>query len=273
MLNRRDMMSSTALVLISAGATQAQAQTPPDTEWRHYANDLGSTRYSPLDQINAGNFNKLEVAWRFPTAMLGSRPEYTWEATPLLIKGRIYSTAGARRDVVCLDGATGELLWIFRKDEGERARNAPRQYSGRGLAYWTDGSEERILFVTTGYQLVALDAKTGLPAPGFGENGVVDLKLNMDQVIDPLGGEDRPACHPDRGQECRDRGCRPCLGQRAGQQAAHQGLCAWLRCEDRQAALDLPHHSAQGRVRLRQLDPGRRGREGHQHRLLGADLG
>jgi len=183
------MMSSTALAMMSAGATPALAQTPPDTEWRHYANDLASTRYSPLDQIHAGNFDKLEVAWRFPSAILGSRPEYTWEATPLLIKGRIYSTGGARRDVICLDGVTGELIWMFRKDEGERARNAPRQYSGRGLAYWTDGTEERILFVTTGYQLVALDAKTGLPVPGFGENGVVDLKLNMDQVIDPLGGE------------------------------------------------------------------------------------
>ncbi len=191
MLTRRDMMSSTALALVAAGANPAQAQgaMPPDTEWRHYANDLASTRYSPLDQINASNFDKLEVAWRFPSAILGSRPEYTWEATPLLIKGRIYSTGGARRDVICLDGVTGELLWMFRKDEGERARNAPRQYSGRGLAYWTDGTEERILFVTTGYQLVALDAKTGLPVPGFGENGVVDLKLNMDQVIDPLGGE------------------------------------------------------------------------------------
>jgi quinoprotein glucose dehydrogenase len=192
MLTRRDMLSSTAMTLIMGGTT-ANAQTPaakgPDTEWRHYAADLASTRYSPLDQINAGNFDKLEVAWRFPTAMLGGRPEYTWEATPLLIKGRLYTTAGSRRDVICLDGITGELLWMFRKDEGERARNSPRQYSGRGLAYWSEGSDERILYVTPGYQLVALNAQTGLPVPGFGDNGVVDLKLNMDQVIDPNGGE------------------------------------------------------------------------------------
>src|ERR1700742_2543420 len=191
-ITRREMLSSTAAAVVLAGqpaAAQTARSAAPDTEWRNYANDLASTRYAPLEQIHAGNFDKLEVAWRFPSSMLGSRPEYTWEATPLVIKGRLYSTAGARRDVVCLDAANGELLWMFRKDDRQRARNAPRQYSGRGLAYWTDGNEERILFVTTGYQLVALDAKTGLPVPGLGEAGVVDLKLNMDQVIDPLGGE------------------------------------------------------------------------------------
>src|SRR5689334_22270102 len=119
------MMASTALAMMSAGPALAQGATRPDTEWRHYANDLASTRYSPLDQINASNCDKLEVAWRFPAIILGSRPEYTWEAAPLLIKGRIYSTGGARRDVICLDGVTGELIWMFRKDEGERARNAP----------------------------------------------------------------------------------------------------------------------------------------------------
>jgi len=192
-MTRRSMLSSTAMTLMMTGLP-AQAQTTPnraaaDTDWRNYANDLANTRYAPLEQINAGNFDKLEVAWRVPSSMLGSRPEYTWEATPLVIKGRLYTTAGSRRDVICVDAANGELLWMFRKDEGERARNAPRQYSGRGLAYWSDGNEERILYVTPGYQLVALDAKTGLSVAGFGENGLVDLKLNDDQVIDPLGGE------------------------------------------------------------------------------------
>jgi len=192
-MTRRTMLSSTAVALVLPGLTPALAQTPsaaaPDTEWRNYAADLASTRYAPLDQIHGGNFDKLEVAWRLPSTMLGSRPEYTWEATPLVIKGRLYATAGSRRDVVCLDAANGEMLWLFRKDEGVRARNAPRQYSGRGLAYWSDGTEERILYVTPGYQLVALDAKTGLAVADFGENGVVDLKLNDDQIIDPLGGE------------------------------------------------------------------------------------
>jgi len=192
-MTRRSMLSSTAMTLVLAPgfsvspvwAQSTNKAAPADTDWRTYGNDLAHTRYAPLDQINAANFDKLQVAWRFPSSMLGSRPEYTWEATPLVIKGRLFTTAGSRRDVVSLDAATGEMLWMFRKDEGQRARNAPRQYSGRGLAYWTDGNEERILYVTPGYQLVALDAKTGLAVPGFGENGVVDLKLNDDQVIDP----------------------------------------------------------------------------------------
>ena len=187
-LTRRTILSSTAMTLVLTGLP-ARAQTAPDTEWRNYAADLANTRYAPLDQINASNFDKLEVAWRLPSHMLGSRPEYTWEATPLVIKGRLYTTAGSRRDVVCVDAANGEMLWMFRKDEGERARISPRQYSGRGLASWTDGTEERILYVTPGYQLVALDASTGLPITDFGDKGVVDLKKNMDQVIDPLGGE------------------------------------------------------------------------------------
>src|SRR5882724_7811402 len=158
-------------------------------EWRTYGGDLGSTRYSPLDQINAQNFNKLEVAWRFKTDSLGPRPEYQFESTPLMVHGVLYSTAGTRRAVVALDAATGELLWVHGEREGARGTAAPRQLSGRGLAYWTDGKDERILYVTPGYRLIAVDAKTGLTVPGFGKNGVVDLKLDDDQEIDLVTGE------------------------------------------------------------------------------------
>jgi quinoprotein glucose dehydrogenase len=158
-------------------------------EWRNYGGDLGSTRYAPLDQINAGNFSKLEIAWRFKTDYLGTRPEYQLEATPLMVRGVLYSTGGSRRAVVARDAATGELLWTHAEREGERASNAPRQLSGHGLAYWADTKEERILYVTPGYRLVALDAKTGLLVPGFGRNGVVDLKLDDDQDIDLVTGE------------------------------------------------------------------------------------
>jgi len=158
-------------------------------EWRSYGGDLGSTRYAPLDQINAENFSKLAVAWRFKTDALGPRPEFKFEATPLMIRGVLYSTGGSRRAVVALDAATGELLWIHREDEGARGVNAPRQLSGHGLAYWTDGKEERILYVTPGYRLIALDATTGIPIPGFGKNGVVDLKQDDDQDIDLVTGE------------------------------------------------------------------------------------
>jgi quinoprotein glucose dehydrogenase len=158
-------------------------------EWTTYAGDLASTRYAPLDQINADNFSKLEVAWRFKTDHLGPRPEFNLEGTPLMAKGMLYATGGTRRAVVALDAATGEMQWVHSEREGPRGAAAPRQLSGRGLAYWTDGKEERILYVTPGYRLIGLDAKTGVPVAGFGKNGVVDLKLDDDQDMDLITGE------------------------------------------------------------------------------------
>src|SRR5712691_7127180 len=171
-------------------AVRGQAGAARNGEWRTYGGDLGSTRYSPLDQINAANFSKLQVAWRFRTDVLGARPDFLLQTTPLMINGVLYATAGSRRDAVAIGAATGELLWMYRIDEDKRGAAAPRPLSGRGVAYWTDGQgDERIYFVTLGYQLVALDAKTGVPVRAFGQNGIVDLKQNDDQVLDPITGE------------------------------------------------------------------------------------
>jgi quinoprotein glucose dehydrogenase len=163
-------------------------------EWPHYTADLKGTRYSPLDQINGSNFNKLEAAWRFKTDSLGTHPEYKLEGTPLMIKGVIYATAGTRRDIVALDAGTGELRWVYSLREGQRAAIAPRQLSGRGLSYWTDGrGDDRVVFVSTGYRLVELNAHTGQPIPTFGKDGIVDLKVGMvtgtGQQIDLETGE------------------------------------------------------------------------------------
>jgi quinoprotein glucose dehydrogenase len=186
MVRRVQCLAALLLLEIASATAQSGAK---NGEWPTYGGDLGHTRYAPLDQINAGNFNKLEVAWRFKTDNLGPRPEYQFESTPLMVKGVLYSTAGSRRAVVALDAATGELLWTHSENEGKRGTAAPRQLSGRGVAYWTDGKEERILYVTPGYRLIALDARTGLRTPGFGQDGVVDLKLDDDQEIDPVTGE------------------------------------------------------------------------------------
>src|SRR5215208_587200 len=127
-----------ALVLTLVGSaigTSGQSTSPPSTkngEWPHYTADLRGTKYSPLDQINASNFKDLEVAWRFKTDSLGTRPEYKLEGTPLMIGGVLYTTGGTRRSVVALDARTGELLWVHRYPEGTRGGNAPRQLSGRG---------------------------------------------------------------------------------------------------------------------------------------------
>jgi quinoprotein glucose dehydrogenase len=172
------------LLAALACGTTLRAQTTADGEWRTYGGDLRSTRYKPFAQIDRTNFSSLEVAWRFKTDALGPGPEFNLQATPLMVNGVVYSTAGARRSVVALDAATGELLWMHREDEGKRAEAAPRKLSGRGLAYWSDGRQARIVYVTPGYRMVALDAKTGERAAGFGKDGVVDLKLENDQVLD-----------------------------------------------------------------------------------------
>ena len=105
--------------------------------------------------------------------------------TPLMVNGVLYAQAGTRRAVVAIDPTTGEQLWMWRMDEGKRGEIAPRQGSGRGVAYWTDGKgDERILTVTPGYHLVALNAKTGVPVRSFGRNGIVDLKTELDQPVD-----------------------------------------------------------------------------------------
>jgi quinoprotein glucose dehydrogenase len=147
--------------LLAASAGFAQQPSTKNGEWPYYTADLKGTKYSPLDQINASNFSKMEVAWRFKTDHLGPRPEYKLEGTPLMVKGTIYATAGTRRSVVSLDAKTGEVNWVYSMREGNRAAIAPRQLSGRGVSYWTDGKgDDRIVFVTTGYRLIELNAKT-----------------------------------------------------------------------------------------------------------------
>ena len=200
----RNAFGSIAVVLgLMAVATWTSRTVPaaapsPGTsngEWPSYHGDLRSHHYSPLAQVDAGNFNKLEVAWRFKTDSLGNRPEYKLEGTPLMMKGVVYTTAGTRRSVVALDAATGELRWVHSESsrEGTRGAAAPRGLSGRGLSYWTDGKEERILYVTPGYRLVALNARTGGLITSFGSNGIVDLKRNAvkftGQPIDLVTGE------------------------------------------------------------------------------------
>ena len=177
------------VLMWSTAGARGQSAGTANGEWPSYGGDLGHTRYAPLDQITADNFNDLEVAWRFKTDSLGPRPEYKYESTPLMVHGMLYSTAGSRRAVVALDAATGEMRWMHSEREGARGDAAPRQLSGRGLAYWTDGQAERIFYVTPGYRLIALDARTGYLAPSFGIDGVVDLKLDNDQEMDLVTGE------------------------------------------------------------------------------------
>src|SRR6266480_1603779 len=200
-MSRIGLISVSALALVVAGSvwtapnalgqmfvgTPAPAQfngpAQPSTangEWPTNAGDIRGTRYSPLAQIDASNFNRLQIAWRFKTDAFGPYPEWKLEGTPIMVKGVLYTTAGTRRSVIALDAKTGELIWSHSLREGKRAAIAPRQLSGRGVSYWADGrGDERIIYITTGYRLVELDAKTGAPIASFGKDGLVDLKVGV----------------------------------------------------------------------------------------------
>jgi quinoprotein glucose dehydrogenase len=188
---------------LPAQSQEARAElsvTPKPGEWRYLNSDPLSTRYSPLDQINRDNFKDLKIAWRWKPAIGPALPSlggtaqgngdpklaiYRSESTPIMARGVLYTAAGGQRVVAAIDAATGRQLWMWSgMDEGGRDRKAPRRNAGRGVAYWTDGREERIFVVTTGFYLVALDAKTGVPVSSFGANGAVDLMKELNVEFD-----------------------------------------------------------------------------------------
>lgn len=177
-------------------------------EWRVWGADAWSSRYSPLDQINASNFDSLQVAWQWNAGTLGWDEYY--RTTPLFANGRLFTVATNRRDAAAIDPTDGSTLWTYRLDEGIRWQKAPRRFAGRGLTYWTDGNVERVIVVTPGYHMVSLDARTGRPDPAFGRNGIVDLMeglgfplvaLAVDDTAELLISEEKPmrAARPGEG--------------------------------------------------------------------------
>jgi quinoprotein glucose dehydrogenase len=159
----------------------AQSGTPASGEWRVNGGDTGSTRYSPLDQINASNVKTLQVAWRWTAQNMGPTPQAAWEVTPLMVGGKLFFTAGTGRTVVAADAATGETLWLYRGDD--TVERGSVRANNRGVSYWSDGrGDDRVLYITPGYQLVALNAKTGVPITAFGKDSHVDLWLGLDRA-------------------------------------------------------------------------------------------
>src|SRR5258707_665751 len=114
MTRKRSRALATLAIALSTlwSLTPAPAQqgTPASGEWRVNGGDAGSTRYSPLDQINASNVKTLQVAWRWKAQNMGPAPQGAWEVTPLMVAGKLYFTAGTGRTVVAADAATGETL-------------------------------------------------------------------------------------------------------------------------------------------------------------------
>ncbi|MCH2279536.1 MAG: PQQ-binding-like beta-propeller repeat protein, partial [Vicinamibacterales bacterium] len=169
----------------------AFAQGLPGTEngeWRYLGGDAGHTRHSALDQINAGNFEDLEVRWVWRSDNFGPNIDYFSRSTPIYVDGMLYTVTTPRRQVVAIDPATGETLWTFREPETTRRRRSPRQAYGKGAAYGEVDGRGVIYITTPAFFLWALDAKTGRPlenwgAPvsleGFSEGGVLDLIPNL----------------------------------------------------------------------------------------------
>lgn len=176
---------------------QALAQQgAPAGQWRNYGGDSGHSKYSPLDQINAENVQRLEEAWTWTSVdeqlrdsnpvirERGSFRSYAYEVTPLMINGVLYTTTSLGQ-IAALDAVTGATRWSFDPVLYLDGRPAVHGFMTRGLAYWTDGVNERLLYAGGRTYLLSIDPSTGRPDPEFGRGGRVDLKRGLGRTIDP----------------------------------------------------------------------------------------
>jgi len=170
---------------IEIRAPETSTASAPDVPWRNFGGALGATRYAPLDEIDRDNVGNLEIAWRWSAANFGPTPEIRNVSMPIMRDGKLFLGAGATRNVVALDAQTGQTLWMWRPQEGERFAQAARKDSGKGVSYYegADG-RRRVIVVTPGYHLVSLNAETGLPDPEFGAGGWVDLTVGLRRAPD-----------------------------------------------------------------------------------------
>lgn len=154
-------------------------------QWEHYGGDAGASRYAPLDQITPSNVKDLEVAWVHNVGDYSRRPQTTIECTPIVVDGVMYLLT-ARLKVQALNAATGEVLWTFDPEGGQRSRRSAGQ--GRGVCYWqSEDRTERRIFSPRRDRLYSIDATTGELDPNFGEGGVLDLKKQLDHDAEELG--------------------------------------------------------------------------------------
>ncbi|MDE0083783.1 MAG: PQQ-binding-like beta-propeller repeat protein [Gammaproteobacteria bacterium] len=183
-----------ALVLLAAGPGGGRAQEPDAStqrgEWHYLGGDAYHQRYSALDQIDAGNFGELEVAWIWRGANFDPSPA---RGKPLYVDGVLYTVVGNRRTVAAIDGGTGETLWTYREPHTTRWERSTRRGHGKGVAYAEVDGRGVIFVATPAFFLHALDAETGrhiegwgsaVPLPGFPETGVVDL---LADILDEWG--------------------------------------------------------------------------------------
>jgi len=208
-LDVRILWSITLVLCASFGIAQIEPPSTKRGEWPTYGGDLASSHYSPLDQIRPDNFGTLRIAWRAPTPdttlsltlpdgsqwTAGARAVFdeltrldpkrwrdgqppfvnNFKATPLMVGGVLYLNTPLSIGAA-LDARTGATRWVYNPKSYEAGTTSMSlRWNQRGVAYWTDGASERVFWGTGDGYLLSVDAKTGLPAPGFGESGRVDL--------------------------------------------------------------------------------------------------
>ena len=178
-------LAATLAIPVAAHAQgTADQRRNPDGEWRYQSADAWGTRSSTANQINASNFNDLEVSWIWRADNFGPEEELQFKATPQYYKGTLYTVAGHRRTVVAIDPATGETLWTYREPNTQRWERSMRQNYGKGVTFAEVDGRDVLYFSSPGFVLHALDAETGRPLEGFGDpvpidgfspTGVVDM--------------------------------------------------------------------------------------------------
>jgi len=180
-----------AALVIGVAPAEAQQRGTPEGEWHSYGGDAWNTRFSPLDQVNASNFEDLQLAWTWRTDNFGPTIDFTPRATATYVNGMLYTVAGNRRTVVAIDPATGETIWTYREPHTERWERSPRKQYGKGVAYHEVDGRGVLYVASPGFFLHAIDAETGLPLEGFGSQvpvdgfpqwGVVDMLANLDRA-------------------------------------------------------------------------------------------
>ena len=188
------LVASSTAAVAAEEPSRAKANAGATVEWRTLGSDAAHTRYSPVAEIDASNFNDLEEAWVWDGASFNAQ---SGRSTPSYIDGILYTVAGPRRHVVAIDPATGETLWSYREPHTRRWEYSMRKDYGKGVAYAELDGRGVIYITSPGFFLTALDAKTGRPLAGFGKpvpvadfppTGVVDMLADLGHDYDPYDG-------------------------------------------------------------------------------------
>ena len=175
----------------TAAAKAAQTPAPAvghTVDWASYGGDKASAKYSALAQIDRDNFSRLRVAWTWRSAeadVVKSNPElrtWAWESTPLMVDGVLYVSTSLSQ-VAALDAATGKTKWVYDPETWKNGTPSNNGFVHRGVAYWADGNDQRILFGTGDGYLICLNAQTGRPISAFGQNGRIDLTQGLGRSV------------------------------------------------------------------------------------------